>query len=204
MANEVILKVRVLNEAGAAILNRPVMLMNPDTDANPFAPNPTVVVSSGNTDTSGYVAFTGVNAGVYDIKVIDSSGNSILTYNYAVKNSYLVDPANVFESRFAVRSGEHIQGVSAGIIARVSDAENGMYSSYTYSRNPVVGAGILTGTHASTSKWNGTGTTYYQDQFNGTIFSVSETLVGKQTGNSYYHDNQNITLSQKVDIVIGG
>lgn len=211
MANEVILKVRVLNKALAVQPNRPVLLLNPDTDANPFAPNPTVVVASGNTDSDGYAEFTSVAEGTYDIKIVNASGNSIFNYGYIVKNSYVVDPggsAQAAESRFAVRSGEHIQGVSAGILARTSDAQGGVYSSYTFSKNPVVGNGVIVGTQPTANLIGGnTGTstpTYYQNQIDGTDFSVPTTLRGKASGNSYYHDNQNLTLSQKIDIVIGG
>ena len=121
MANEVIVNVRVLNSQLSPLQNLPVMLLNPDTDAHPFKPVPTTVVWSGMSDGNGYAQFSGVQAGTYDIRVINQSGASIYNYGYQVKNSYVVDPSNVAESRFAVRSGEHILGVSAGIVARRAD-----------------------------------------------------------------------------------
>ncbi len=203
MANEVIVNVRVLNRSMVPVEDAPVMLMNPDNDTDPFNPNPTIVIASGNSDTNGYVQFTGVDAGTYDIKIVNSSGAASFNYGYIVKNSFVVDPANTFESRFSVRSGESIAGVGAGVLARTSDALGGMYSSYNFSKEPVETNAELVGGQPKIGL-NGTATTYYQNQFDGVIFSVLDTIRAKQSGNSYYHDNQNVKLFQKVDIVISG
>lgn len=203
MANEVNVKVRVIDRNEAAFGGFPVLLMLPDTDAHPFAPAPTVVVSSGDTDMNGYVNFTGISQGVYDVKVVDASGNSIFSYGYQVKNSYVVDPANVFESRFSVRSGEHIQGVGPGILARSSDTIGGMYSSYTFTKDPVIGVGSGTGTRLDGNLIAGTGATHFQNAVNGDILTLGQSTMQKATGNAYYHDNQNLDFSQTLNIVIG-
>lgn len=205
MANEVIVNVRVLNTSLSPIQNLPVMLLNPDTDAHPFRPTPTTVVWSGTSDSNGYAQFTGVQAGVYDIRVINSSGQSIYNYGYQVKNSYVVDPSNVEESRFAVRSGEHIMGVSAGILARRSDNPMGtMYSNFQWSKQSISTGGVNVGQEnaAPLIQGTGTGVNQFQNQFNGTLFTTTLPLEGKISGLSYYHDNQNLLNFQKVDLVL--
>lgn len=208
MANEVIVKVRVLNTALSPVENRPVMLLNPDTDANPFAPAPTTVLFSGNSDANGVALFSSVPQGTYDIKVVNASGNSIYSYGYQVKNSYVVDPggsSQAAESRFAVRSGEHIQGVSAGIIARRADNPMGtMYSNFQWSKQSISTGGVNVGQEnaAPLIQGTGTGTNQFQNQFDGSVFTTSLPLEGKISGLSYYHDNQNLVNAQRVDLVL--
>ena len=212
MANEVIVSVRLLDTRLNPLIGYPVMLLNPITDANPFgytgAGYSQTVAWSGNTDGGGRVSWTGVQAGVYDIQSLNPSGVSNYTRNYAVQNSYVVaDPVNQYgsqESRFAVRSGEHIQGVSNGIVARAFNNPQGtMYSQpYTWSRSSLIAGGNFTGTQMMPNFLNGTGNIYYQDPNAGTIFSVPNDNESKIGGLSYYHDNQNLYLFQKVDMVI--
>lgn len=207
MANEVILKIRVLNSTLGPIQNDPVLLLNPITDTYNLKQSQQAsssVVFSGTSDADGFVNFTGVQAGTYDIRVINNvSGNSTFNYGYVVKNSYVVDPINNAESRFAVRSGEHIQGVSAGILARSNDNPQGtMYSSYTWGRNPIVPGDSVVGAEATASIVGGTGNTQYQDPMNGNLFTPINTTSGKLSGTSYYHDNQNLLNTQKIDIVL--
>jgi hypothetical protein len=203
MANEVTVRIKVIDRNDSPISGYPVLIMNPDTDAHPFAPSPTSVVASGDTDMNGSYAFTGIAAGTYDIKLVDPSGNSIYNYNYIVKNSYVVDPANVFENRFAVRSGEHIQGVGPGILARSSDAIGGMYSSYTFTKNPVVGTASGTGRRPDGNLIDGTGNTHFQNAVNGDILTLGQSILQKASGNAYYHDNQNLSFTQTLEIVVG-
>jgi hypothetical protein len=203
MANEVTVRIKVTDRNDTPLGGYPVMLMNPDTDAHPFAPNPTTVIASGDTDMNGTYAFTSIPAGVYDVKIVDHSGNSIFNYGYIVKNSYVVDPANVFESRFAVRSGEHIQGVGPGILARSSDAIGGMYSSYTFTKNPVVGSAVGVGGRLDGNLIDGTGTTKFQNAVNGDVLTLGQSTMQKASGNAYYHDNQNLNFTQTLNIVVG-
>ena len=208
MANEVTVNVRVLNSQLNPIQNLSVALLNPDTDANPFGKAvhyARTVLSSGTSDADGFTQFTGLQAGVYDIRVINPSGASIYSYGYQVKNSYLVDPSNIAESRFAVRSGEHILGVSAGILARRSDNPMGtMYSNFQWSKQSITPGGVNVGQENSAPliQGTGTGTNQFQDQFNGNLFTTALDLEGKISGLSYYHDNQNLTNFQKVDLVL--
>lgn len=203
MANEVIVKVKLLDASLDPIEGYPVMLLNPDTDAHPFAPQPTTVLYSGNSDPNGFVEFTAVPQGTYDIQVVDASGNSIYNYGYQVKNSYVVDPANTFESRFAVRSGEHILGVGNGIIARRSDNPMGtMYSNYQWSKQSITTGGTNVGLENASRLIGGTGLNQFQNQIDGTLFTTAITLEGKVSGLSYYHDNQNLTNVQRIDLVL--
>ncbi len=208
MANAVTVNIRVFDSTMSPEQNLPVMLVNPNTDANPFG-NPVAyaptVLFSGNSDANGYTQFTGVQAGVYDIQVINPSGQSVFNYGYIVKNSYVVDPSNVEESRFAVRSGEHIMGVSAGIIARRHDNPMGtMYSNFQWSKQSITTGGFSTGNEIAPPLIQGTGSgsNQFQNQFDGTLFTTRPTFEGKVSGLSYYHDNQNLTNFQKVDLVL--
>jgi hypothetical protein len=186
------------------------MLLNPTTDENPFASKshgfsaPTVAYS-GNSDGNGQAAFTGVAAGVYDIRVINPSGGSVYSYGYQVRNYYLVDPANVEESRFAARSGEHVLGISAGIIARRADNPMGtMSSDFQWSRQTVSSGGINVGQEVAAPIIQGTGTgqNQWSDSNNGNTFVTALPLEGKISGLSFYHDNQYLVAFQKMDIVI--
>lgn len=211
MANEVIVNVRVLNTSLSPIQNLPVMLVLPTTDANPFGKTVTTtptVVFSGTSDGNGYTQFSGVQAGVYDIRIINASGQSIFNYNYQVKNSYIVDPggsAQAAESRFAVRSGEHIQGVSAGIIARRADNPMGtMYSNFQWSKQSISSGGVTIGNEPAAPLIQGTGTgvNQFQNPMDGTLFTVTLPLEGKISGLSFFHDNQNLLNFQKIDLVL--
>ena len=210
MANEVIVSIRVLNGQQIPLQGYPVMLINPNTDANPFGqqgPEPATVVWSGTSDGSGYTRFSGVQAGIYDIETVTPSGQSIYSYGYIVKNSYVVnDPVNQFgggESRFAVRSGEHIDGVGYGILARAFNNQQGTMHSqpYTWTRDPIQTGAQLTGTQPLIFM-NSTGLATYQDPMAGTLFTVTSDNESKVAGLSYYHDNQDLYNFQKMDMVI--
>jgi len=76
-----------------------------------------VLISSSSTDTDGFVQFSGVTAGTYDIHVVSGS-STVKMQNYIVKNSYVVVPGGsefVEENRTFVRSSETL--APSGIMA---------------------------------------------------------------------------------------
>ena len=159
---------KVVGRTGSPKNSLPCMLLNLDSS----------VVSSGSTTIDGRVVFTGISAGVYNIKVIGSSGNYFLN-TYELKNSYVLpigESSAAFESRTFVRSSDVIGG--SGVLTQ----------------NKVLLTGITAGGY--------TGTTIYYSPFDQVPVTGINTLT-KQTGNSYYHLNQNLMNVQRVQIAIG-
>ena len=141
------------------------------------------VIQENTTSLDGRTTFTGVAAGVYNIKVVGASGN--YNTNYELKNSYVIpigESSSAFESRTSIRSGEVITG--SGVLTQ----------------NHVVNVGVSGATF-------GTVTTIYRNPWDNTPVTgssiLNKQLIGLPSGNAYYHLNQNLTNVQRVKISIG-
>lgn len=181
MAFETIVTGKIINLRNTAVPSATVKLLRV-LEQNPITGyRNTSLVFSSSTDQNGYVQFSGVQVGNYDVVV--TSGASYTLYNYEVKNEYVVVPGNssiVAESRTFVRSLEHFSGIGISTEERPNnqlgypDRDYSVYDTYKT---------LKLETDLSVNRLD-------DAEISGTF------LLQRETGDTNYVDNQNIKLVQ--------
>ncbi len=138
----------------------------------------TTTVFSSTTDSNGYVNFSGVSAGNYDVQII-SGTYSYYMYNYVVKNAYPIpegDSSFVEESRTYVRSLETM-------------APSGIMVNNAYRPQVALNQPIQTDVEAAYTLQAYSGVFY--STINEAAFVTSGTNE-REYGDTYFRGNQNL------------
>ncbi len=181
MAFETIVTGKIINLRNTAVPSATVKLLRV-LEQNPITGyRNTSLISTGTTDQGGFVQFSGVAVGNYDVVV--TSGASYTLYNYEVKNEYVVVPGDsqiVEESRTFVRSLETFSGIGVSTEERPNnqlgypDRDYSIYDTYKT---------LKLQTDLSVDRLD-------DAEISGTF------LLQRETGDTYYRANQNIKLVQ--------